>query len=81
MVIEVCDLCRNSNVSYRFKVKMSKRKYYGKTDYGGTGSDLWKPYKRVYVCENCAKKLFDIKPDRISAKEVSEMVREVTVKK
>lgn len=61
MKIELCDLCEKKEPNRRFKIKMSKKGYYHDTGYGIGWCDLWQPYKKICVCEDCAEKLFGIK--------------------
>ena len=64
MTIEVCDLCKNKEPKYRFKVKMSRKGYYQHTGYGMSWVNLWNPYRRIYICDECGEKLFGIASDK-----------------
>lgn len=50
---------------------MSKKGYYQRTGYGIGWVNLWRPYKRIYVCEDCAEKLFGIKSNKTIVKEIA----------
>lgn len=50
MNLELCDLCHKKEPNKRFKIKMSAKGYYRKTEYGIWWCDLWKPYEKfVFV--------------------------------
>lgn len=72
MNIEICDLCKSKESNKRFKVKMSRKGYYQRTDYGISWVNLWQPYQKIAVCEDCAEKLFDIKSSKTVVKEFIE---------
>ena len=55
MNIEICDLCKSKESNKRFKVKMSRKGYYQRTDYGISWVNLWQPYQKIAVCEDCAE--------------------------
>ena len=61
MNIEICDLCNQKESNKRFKVKMSKKGCYQKTNYGFRWTDIWQPYEKISICEDCAEKLLGIK--------------------
>lgn len=69
MNIEVCDLCKNKSPNRRFKVRMSEKGYYQKTAYRMSWMNLWQPYEKISICEDCAEKLFNIKK-HITAEEI-----------
>lgn len=46
MNLELCDLCHKKEPNKRFKIKMSAKGYYRKTEYGIWWCDLWKPYEK-----------------------------------
>lgn len=73
MIIEICDLCKEKEPNHQFKIKMSKKGCYQRTGYGIRRSNLWQPYKRVFICENCIEKLFNIKSNKTIVKEIVEM--------
>lgn len=73
MYIERCDLCEKKEPNKRFKVKMSRKGYYERTAYGGRWVDLWQPYKKISICEDCAEKLFSIKSNKTIVNEIVEM--------
>ena len=52
MNLELCDLCHKKEPNKRFKIKMSAKGYYRKTEYGIWWCDLWKPYEKICVCED-----------------------------
>lgn len=79
MNLELCDLCRKKEPNKRFKIKMSAKGYYRKTEYGIWWCDLWKPYEKICVCEDCAEKLFGIKSTKTRLKEITDMLRATTV--
>ena len=75
MNLEVCDLCHKKEPNRRFKIKMST------IGYGIGLCDLWKPYEKVCVCEDCAEKLFGIKSTKTRMKEITDMLQATTVNK
>ena len=77
MTKEVCDLCKKGTPIYRFKVKISKKGYLEKSSYGIAWVDLWTPYRKIVICEECAEKLFAIKSGYTR---LMELVPEVTAK-
>lgn len=72
MNIEVCDLCKSKESNKRFKVKMSRKGYYQRTGCGMRWTDLWQPYQKIAICEDCAEKLFGIKSSKTIMKEILE---------
>ena len=50
---------------------MSRKGYYEKTGYGVRWVNLWQPYEKSYIWEDCAKKLLNVKKHR-TAQEISE---------
>lgn len=79
MNLELCDLCHKKEPNKRFKIKMSAKGYYRKTEYGTWWCDLWKPYEKICVCEDCAEKLFGIKSTKTRLKEITDMLQATTV--
>lgn len=73
MCIERCDLCKKKEPNKRFKVKMSRKGCYIRTGYGIRWTNLWQPYEKISVCEDCAEKLFDIKSNKTMVNEFIEM--------
>lgn len=71
--IEICDLCKKKEPNHQFKIKMSRKGYYQKTGYGCRWVNLWQPYEKVSICEDCAEKLFGIKSNRTIVNEIIEM--------
>lgn len=72
MNIEVCDLCKNKEPNKRFKVKMSRKGCYQRTGYGIRWTDMWQPYEKISICEDCAEKLLGIKSQRTFMNEIIE---------
>ncbi len=79
MNLELCDLCHKKEPNRRFKIKMSTKGYYRETGYGVGLCDLWKPYEKICVCEDCAEKLFGIKSTKTRLKEMTDMLQATTV--
>lgn len=79
MNLKLCDLCHKKEPNKRFKIKMSAKGYYRKTEYGIWWCDLWKPYEKICVCEDYAEKLFGIKSTKTRLKEITDMLRATTV--
>lgn len=77
MNVEICDLCESKEPNKRFKVKMSRRGCYQRTGYGIRWTDLWQPYQKIVVCEDCAEKLFGIKSGKTIMKEFIESHHEL----
>lgn len=75
MEVEVCDLCRNKTPNRKFKVKMATKGRYESTAYGIGWRDVWNPYKKISICEDCAEKLFGIKSNKTIVKEMLRMLR------
>lgn len=75
MYIEVCDLCKNKEPNKRFKVKLSRKGGYIRTGYGIRWTDLWQPYEKISICEDCAEKLLGIKSNKTIANEIAEMYK------
>lgn len=69
-MIEVCDLCKEKEPNHQFKIRMSKKGYHQRTSYGIGWVNLWQPYKRIYICEDCAEKLFGIKSNKTIVNEI-----------
>ncbi len=63
MNIELCDLCKEKEANRKFKIKTSKKGYYQRIASGMKRCNSWKPYEKIYICDNCARKLFSIKSD------------------
>lgn len=70
MYIERCDLCKNKEPNKRFKVKMSRKGCYQTTGYGIRWTDVWQPYEKISICEDCAEKLFAIKSNKTLLNEI-----------
>lgn len=79
MNLELCDLCHKKEPNKRFKIKMSAKGYYRKTEYSIWWCNLWKPYEKICVCEDCAEKLFGIKSTKTRLKEITDILRTATV--
>lgn len=79
MVLELCDLCHKKEPNRRFKIKMSTKGYYRETAYGIWWCDLWKPYEKICVCEDCAEKLFGIKSAKTRRKEMADILQTATL--
>ena len=75
MNIEICDLCKNKEPNKRFKVKMSRKGCYQKMRYGCRWADIWQPYEKISICEDCAEKLLGIKSARTIRKEFLDSYR------
>lgn len=61
MYLEVCDICQSKEPDTRFKVKMSCRGQLVRTGYGSKwDTNLWQPYERIGICEDCAEKLLGV---------------------
>lgn len=75
MNLELCDLCHKKEPNRRFKIKMST------TEYGVGLYDLWKPYKKICICEDCAEKLFGSKSTETWLKEITDMLQATTINK
>ncbi len=58
------------------KVKMSRKGYYEKTGYGDRWVNLWQPYERVVICENCAERLFSIKTNKTKVNEIAKEIED-----
>lgn len=43
------------------------------------GGDLWKPYEKICVCEDCAEKLFGIKSTKTRLKEIADISQVATL--
>lgn len=76
MNVEVCDLCKSKEPNKRFKVKLSRKGYYQRTGYGIGWVNLWQPYQKIAVCEDCAEKLFGIKSSKTIMEEIVKIKRE-----
>ena len=70
MKIELCDLCKNKEPNKKFRIKMSRKGAYYKTSYGLGWFNIWQPYEKICVCEDCAEKLFGIKSDKTRREEM-----------
>lgn len=70
MIIETCDLCKGKEPNHKFKIKMSRKGYYQRTGYSGRWVNLWRPYERITICDDCAEKLFGIKSDKTIINEI-----------
>lgn len=79
MNLELCDLCHKKEPNKRFKIKMSTKGYYRETEYGIRWYDLWKPYEKICVCEDCAEKLFGIKSTKTRLKEIADISQIATL--
>lgn len=75
MNVEVCDLCKNKEPNKKFKIKMSRKGYYQRTGYGIRQTDLWQPYQKIAICEDCAEKLFGIKSGKTIREEIVKSMR------
>lgn len=72
--IEVCDVCKSNEPDKRFKVKMSRRGLMVRTGYGRKwDTNLWQPYEKISICEDCAEKLLGIKYTKTFMKEILEI--------
>lgn len=61
MIKEVCDICKENQPDKRFKIKMSRRGVYLRTGYGSKfDAQLWQPYERISICNECAEKVLGI---------------------
>ena len=49
---------------------MSRKGAYYKTSYGLGWFNIWQPYEKICVCEDCAEKLFGIKSDKTRKEEM-----------
>lgn len=76
MNVEVCDLCKSKETNKRFKIKMSRKGCYQRTGHGIRWTDLWQPYQKIAICEDCAKKLFGIKSSKTIMEEIIKIKRE-----
>lgn len=76
MNIEVCDLCKSKEPNKKFKIKMSRKGCYQRTPHGIRWVDIWKHYKKISICEDCAEKLFGIKSNKTILKELNEIVQQ-----
>lgn len=59
---------------------MSKKGYYHDTGYGIEWCDLWQPYKKICVCEDCAEKLFGIKSSATMTLEIINSINKHEIK-
>lgn len=50
---------------------MSRKGYYQRTSYGCRWVNIWQPYERVIICEDCAEKLFGIKSNKTIVNEIA----------
>lgn len=69
MNIEICDVCGNKESNKKFKIKMSRKGCYQKTGCGVRWVDIWQPYEKISICEDCAEKLFGIKSSKTRLEE------------
>ena len=75
MKVELCDLCKNKEANRSFKVKMSRKGYYQNTGHSIRWvGDIWQPYEKIYICEDCAEKLFGIPSYATQAKYIAEKI-------
>lgn len=75
MNVEVCDLCKSKEPNKRFKVKMSRKGCYQRTSCGIKWTDLWQPFQKIAVCEDCAEKLFGIKSSKTIREKIIKSMR------
>lgn len=75
ITIDICDLCKGKETDRRFKVKMARKGYYEKTGYGGRWVNLWQPYERIAICEDCGEKLFGIKSSRTIVNDIIKQMK------
>lgn len=75
MNVEVCDLCKSKEPNKKFKIKLSRKGYYQKTGYGMCLVNLWQPYQKIAICEDCAEKLFGIKSSKTIKEEILKSTR------
>lgn len=78
----LCDICKQNEANKKFKVKMSRRGCYERTGYGGRWNDsIWKPYKRLDICEKCGEKLLGIASNSTIVHSIIESINKATKKK
>ena len=75
MNIKVCDLCKSKEPNKRFKVKMSRKGCYQSTGHGFRWVDIWQPYEKIDICEDCAEKLFGVKSNKTILNEFVKMYK------
>ena len=76
MNIELCDLCKNKEPNKRFKVKMSRKGTYQRTGHITRWVDIWQPYEKISICEDCAEKLFGIKSMKTRLEEIATKLKQ-----
>lgn len=59
---------------------MSRKGYYQRTGYGIGWVNLWQPYEKIAICEDCAEKLLGIKSNKTIRDEIIEGIKESQVK-
>ena len=65
MTIELCDLCKKGTPDRSFKMKMAtKGRYERNGNIIAWRGDLWNPYKKIFICEDCAERLFGIESSK-----------------
>lgn len=72
MNIELCDLCKQKEPNKKFKIKMSRKGCYRRIRGGITWANIWQPYEKISICEDCAEKLLGIKSNMTRLKEFIE---------
>lgn len=68
MIREICDVCKKNDANVKYKIKKSRKGMYvrGSNCIKWVG-DIWQPWERIMICDECAEKLFGTKSNKCGA--------------
>lgn len=75
MIREICDVCHNNDADTKYKIKKSRKGMYVRSpNLIKWVGDIWQPWEKIMICDECAKKIFSIKRITCDAPDSKEII-------